>query len=122
MIAAGAYIRLLRERSGYRLQRDLAEKTDLSEKTISRWENGENEPTVSLLNKVLQAIGGDIHEAVDLILSTSDINEEHGKNVAEKRLKAVAEHASMTERERVAAHLRAMADEVEAGRSNLPRT
>lgn len=52
----GAIIRTLRERAGM-TQAQLAEKLYVSDKTISKWENGKGYPDISLLEPIAGAFG-----------------------------------------------------------------
>ena len=52
----GATISALRKRSGL-TQAELAEKLNISNKTISKWENGVNQPDISALRTICQIFG-----------------------------------------------------------------
>lgn len=57
----GATIRALREQKGL-TQAQLAEKLFVSDKTVSKWENGKGYPDISLLENVAEALGVSVAE------------------------------------------------------------
>ncbi|MBQ2990073.1 MAG: helix-turn-helix domain-containing protein [Clostridia bacterium] len=57
----GAMIRELREKTGL-TQAELAEKLYISDKTVSKWENGKGYPDISLLEPLAGALGVSITE------------------------------------------------------------
>lgn len=61
-------LRLCRERHGY-LQKELSNILGISERTLQRYESGENEPTVSLLLKLSKLY----ETSIDAILG-NDVN------------------------------------------------
>ena len=59
----GAIIRELREKSGL-TQSELAEKLYVSDKAVSKWENGKGYPDISLLEPIAAVFGISIAELV----------------------------------------------------------
>ena len=55
-IKTGALIRRLRTEKGF-TQRDVAEKMNISDKTVSKWERGWGCPDISLLGELAELIG-----------------------------------------------------------------
>lgn len=68
MEAAGAYLRTLRERQGIS-QQFIAQRINKSQKTVERWERGENEPGLSDLQSYLDEVGGSVVMLVWLLLN-----------------------------------------------------
>lgn len=67
MIAAGAYLRTLREeKTGYS-QKDIAQAIRVSPKTIERWEAGANEPGLSDLHPYIDMVRGSLLIVVRLL-------------------------------------------------------
>ena len=63
-------LRLCRERHGY-LQKELADKLGISERTLQRYESGESEPTVSVLVKLSQLYDMSIDVILGNVVNTS---------------------------------------------------
>lgn len=57
----GAFIREMRKEQGM-TQEQLAEKLDVSQKSISRWENGKTMPDLSLYEPLCEALGVQVSE------------------------------------------------------------
>lgn len=57
----GATIRALREQKGL-TQAQLAERLFVSDKTVSKWENGKGYPDISLLESIAEALGVSVTE------------------------------------------------------------
>ena len=71
MIAAGAYLRTLREeKTGYS-QKDIAKAIRVSPKTIERWEAGANEPGLSDLQPYIDMVRGSLLVVVQLLTNAS---------------------------------------------------
>jgi repressor LexA len=56
MMSFGETLKGLREKAGLS-QRELAEKAGVGQKSISWWENGEREPSISNVQKLCTALG-----------------------------------------------------------------
>ena len=68
--AFGAYMRRLRKQKGIsRSSLVLALQGRVGLRTIDRWENGTHEPYISELAPVIEYLGGDVSEAVALVVS-----------------------------------------------------
>lgn len=105
LIAAGAYIRTLRDALGLRLE-DVAAAANTSESQVSRIENGEQETRGSLLLAIVRAVRGRAEHIQDLILDNT-LTAEDGKKKAQEwftRAEVVAgeEARQMTDEELVA--------------------
>ena len=70
-IKTGALIRQLRLEAGL-TQRQLAEKVNVSDKAVSKWECGNGTPDVSLLTTLAEVFGTDVNT---LLSGSKDINE-----------------------------------------------
>lgn len=77
----GALIRALRLEKGL-TQRALAQRLNLSAKTISKWENGHGCPDVSLLAHLSAVLGADIAAVLSGELSANPV---HGGNMKKTR-------------------------------------
>lgn len=78
----GSFLRELRKEQGI-TQEDLAEKLNVSSRTISRWETGTNMPDISLLIEIADFFDVGIPEIVNGERKSEKMNEEV-KEVAEK--------------------------------------
>jgi len=78
-VKIGKFISSLRKEKGY-TQEQLAEKLNVSNKSISRWENGNTMPDLSLIPKLCEILGISINE----LLSGERIeNDEYQKKLEE---------------------------------------
>ena len=68
----GLLLLRLRKENGM-TQKQLADKMNLSDKTISKWERGKGCPDVSLLNDLSEIFGVNIEEILKGNLSENDI-------------------------------------------------
>ena len=57
----GAFISMLRKEKGY-TQKDVANRLDLSEKTISKWECGKGLPEVAYMEPLCSLLGISVNE------------------------------------------------------------
>lgn len=73
-------------------QEQLAEKLGISNKTISRWENGNYMPPVEMLVELSEFYGVSINE----ILSGRRLDESETRSAAEENLKSVLEDSSFS--------------------------
>ena len=78
----GSFLRELRKEWGI-TQEDLAEKLNVSSRTISRWETGSNMPDISLLIEIADFFDVSIPEIINGERKSEKMNEEV-KEVAEK--------------------------------------
>ena len=78
----GSFLRELRKERGI-TQEDLAEKLNVSSRTISRWETGSNMPDISLLIEIADFFDVSIPEIINGERKSEKMNEEV-KEVAEK--------------------------------------
>lgn len=74
-IKIGNFLKELRKEKGL-TQEQLAEKFNVSGKTISRWENGKNMPDISILAELSEFYNVDIREIIDGERKSNDVNEE----------------------------------------------
>lgn len=82
MVAAGAYIRAMRERN--KLTREqVAKLTGTSVSQLVRIEKGVQDTRASLLNSIVEAVRGDIQE-VQRLLASKDATAEDGRATAER--------------------------------------
>ncbi len=81
-IKIGKFIALCRKEKGY-TQSYLAEKLGISDRAISKWENGKNMPDVSLMPCLCDLLGISINE----LLSGDRLNMDDYKKMAEENLK-----------------------------------
>ena len=78
----GSFLRELRKERGI-TQEDLAERLNVSSRTISRWETGSNMPDISLLIEIADFFDVSIPEIINGERKSEKMNEEV-KEVAEK--------------------------------------
>ena len=71
MIAAGTYLRTLREEKTNYSQKDIARAIRVNPKTIERWEAGTNEPGLSDLQPYIEMVRGSLLIVVQLLTDTS---------------------------------------------------
>ncbi len=76
----GGFLKELRKETGI-TQEQLAEKLGVSGRTVSRWENGNNMPDISLLTDIAELYDVSIPEIIDGERKSENMNEEV-KNVA----------------------------------------
>lgn len=74
-IKIGNFLKELRKEKGL-TQEQLAEEFNVSGKTISRWENGNNMPDISILVELSEFYNVDIREIIDGERKTNDVTEE----------------------------------------------
>ena len=70
-------------------QKELAEKLGVSDKTVSRWENGNYMPDLSLLQPLSEELGISLNE----LLSGEYIEQEHAAEKAEVSLASTLEYS-----------------------------
>lgn len=66
--AAGAYAASLRELSGFS-QEYVAERIGLSDRQLSRIENGKSTPTLLVLRKLMRELNGSVERFIELLAS-----------------------------------------------------
>ena len=71
----GSFLRELRKEQGI-TQKDLAEKLNVSSRTISRWETGSNMPDLSMLVELAEFYDVDVREIIDGERKSEIMNEE----------------------------------------------
>ena len=81
-IKIGAFIKELRKEKGF-TQEQLAEKLNVSGRTVSRWETGANMPDISLLVELAEFYDVSISEIIDGERKSEEMKEEV-KEVADK--------------------------------------
>ena len=88
----GALIRALRREAGM-TQRALAERLNLSAKTVSKWECGQGCPDVSLLRELSQILGVDLQ---NLLAGELTANETVGGNMKKSKFYVCNDCGSIT--------------------------
>ncbi len=96
MIKIGKYLAELRHGQGL-TQEALGEKLGVTNKTVSRWENGNYLPTVDALQQLSELYGVTINE----ILSGQRLEEAEYKTAAEERLKETLERSAFDLQDRI---------------------
>lgn len=96
-IAVGKYLAQLRKEQNL-TQEQLGEQLGVTNKTISRWENGNYMPPVEMLQQLSALYGVSINE----ILSGRKLPEEEYKAAAEDNLRTVLHSSSFTKKEQFA--------------------
>ena len=81
-IKIGAFMKELRKEKGL-TQEQAAERLNVSNRTVSRWETGTNMPDISLLLEIAELYGVSIPELIDGERKSEKMNEEV-KEVARK--------------------------------------
>lgn len=79
----GKFLAALRKANGY-TQRELAEKLNVSDKAVSRWERDENAPDLSLLPVLAEIYGVTIEELIRGERITEERNESRSREKTEK--------------------------------------
>ncbi len=78
----GKKIRQLRELKGLS-QQNLSESVDISQKSLSRIENGQNSPTFELITKICQELDIELHQLLDFsdqtIFNSYTLNQSGGE-------------------------------------------
>lgn len=80
-IKIGEFIQDRRKTQGLK-QRELAEKLDISDKTVSKWETGNGMPDVSLMIPLCEILDINVNE----LLSGEKLNSENFKEMANKNI------------------------------------
>ena len=83
----GRFIAKARKEKGY-TQEQLAEKLGVSNRTVSRWENGKNMPDVSLFESLCEALDITVNE----LLAGETIEKEKIETVSEQNMMALSRH------------------------------
>ena len=96
-IKIGKYLAQLRHNQGL-TQEALGEKLGVTNKTVSRWENGNYLPTVDALQQLSDLYGVTINE----ILSGQKLEEAEYKAAAEENLKKTLESSAFELKDRIA--------------------
>ena len=96
-IKIGKYLAQLRHNRGL-TQEALGEKLGVTNKTVSRWENGNYLPTVDALQQLSDLYGVTINE----ILSGQKLEEAEYKAAAEENLKETLESSAFELKDRIA--------------------
>ena len=73
----GEIIRKLREEKKM-TQAELAEKLSVSDKTVSKWENGRGYPDITLIEPIAQALGISM---IELLSGSNIVNENRNANM-----------------------------------------
>jgi len=81
----GAYLRILRERSGL-TQKFISLELNVSEKQVSRWENGLSDPAGSMLIIFTKLVGGSLIDLEELLLKPDGFDESQNRRLAERRI------------------------------------
>lgn len=81
-IKIGSFLRELRKEKGF-TQEQLAEKFGVSGRTVSRWENGNNMPDISILVELADYYNVDIRELIDGERKSEDMDKQT-KEIVEK--------------------------------------
>ena len=92
----GIFLGRLRKEKGF-TQEQLGEKLGVTNKTVSRWENGNYLPPVEILQCLSEMYGISINE----ILSGERLEEKKYKEKAEENIKSVLSESTFTLKERV---------------------
>lgn len=89
-IKIGQFIKATRKEKGY-TQREIAEKLNISEKTVSKWETGNGLPEVSLMLPLCTVLGINVNE----LLSGKRLNEaQYFEKAEENMLSLVCDRTS----------------------------
>ncbi|MBO5349343.1 MAG: helix-turn-helix transcriptional regulator [Clostridia bacterium] len=78
-------------------QEQLAEKLGVSNKSISRWENGNTMPDYSIIENLCKSLGITINE----LFSCEKISDEKYKEIADKNLLNALENSTFTLKEKI---------------------
>lgn len=94
-VKVGTYIALLRRQAGL-TQEKLGEKLGVTNKTISRWENGNYMPDIEML----QLLAKEFHVSINDLLAAEHIPEEAFRQKADENIVAVAASSAFSYAER----------------------
>lgn len=92
----GAFLKVLRKQKGL-TQEQIAEKFNVSSRTVSRWENGNNMPDLDVLIEISDFYEVDLRELLDGERRSEKVNNENQEK-EETVLKAVDYANTETER------------------------
>lgn len=96
-IKIGKFIAALRKEKGM-TQEQLGEKLGVTNKTVSRWENGNYMPNVEMLSLLSKEFGVSINE----LISGERLDAEDFKKAAEANLAAALDNSTFTLKEKIA--------------------
>lgn len=88
----GAFIKELRKGHGY-TQQELAERLNVSDRSVSRWETGTNLPDLSLLVQIADLFEVDVRELID-----GERKNEKIKNEIDEAIKRITEYSNAAEK------------------------
>jgi len=90
----GLFLKELRKENNY-TQEQLAEKFGVSNRTVSRWENGNNMPDISVLVELADFYTVDVREIID-----GERNDEKMDEEVKKSINKVAEYSNYKKEEK----------------------
>lgn len=93
-VRIGQFLRELRKEKGL-TQEQLAEQFSVSGRTVSRWENGNNMPDISLLVQLSEFYGVDIRELIDGERKCENMNTEMKETLEKVAAYSAAEKESI---------------------------
>ena len=99
-IKIGKYIAGLRKKNGW-TQQQLADKIGVTNKTISRWENGNYMPDIEMLQILSRIFDVSIHE----LLAGEPIEDQTFRKKADENIIAVAKESAFTLEEKKKYHM-----------------
>ncbi len=100
----GAFLKVLRQQKGL-TQEQIAEKFRVSNRTVSRWENGNNMPDLDILIEISDYYAVDLRELLDGERREEKMSNEMSNEMEETVLKAVDYTNEETERYTKRVHL-----------------
>ena len=95
-IKVGKFIAKLRRRDGL-TQEALGEKIGVTNKTVSRWENGNYMPDIEML----QMLGGIFHVSINELLSGCYLNDEEFKEEADMHIINISKDSAFSHNEKL---------------------
>ena len=94
----GQYLRQLRHERGMSTSQ-VARKADCADATVNRVERGGRRPSLELLSRLVEAVGGDYSDAVSLLALRDGVPEEVCSELASK-IRATASSGTPSSRHR----------------------
>ena len=94
-VKVGKFIAQLRKEQGL-TQEALGEKLGVTNKTVSRWENGNYMPDIELLVPLGEALGVSVNE----LLAGERLNDQRFRKLADENIVAMARESAFTVKER----------------------
>jgi len=91
-VKVGCNIRKYREKSGL-TQKQLASKLDVTNSSVSNWEQGLNNPPADMIADICEALNVSASELLGIRLAVNELSVEEKRVIKEYRTKVSMQHA-----------------------------